>query len=164
MRFNREVENDSAISRIMALRASTQRFPSLFRPRAFLGWGGALAVGLVALKYNYRPIGTGDFRSERTLRFRNLNTRTLSTLQIPFSWSSGLSSNKQMSLTPPQSPPLWNHSTEDISRLTKEFIAHNRAEEDKVGALAPKDCNFQSVIIYVILKRYTLIVTISRCL
>ncbi|KAF8225878.1 metallopeptidase MepB [Tricholoma matsutake] len=55
-----------------------------------------------------------------------------------------------MSLTPPQAPPAWNHSAEDITRLTKEFIANNRAVEDKVGALAPKDCNFQSVGIAVL--------------
>lgn len=150
----------------MALRVGSQRLPSLLRPRAFLGWGGALAV--VAVKCNLRSIGNGDFRSESTLRcttlLRTINTRALSTLQIPFSWSSDISSNKQMSLTPPQAPPVWNHSAEDITRLTKEFIADNRAVEDKVGALAPKHCNFQSASISTLLQRSTLIFTMSRCL
>lgn len=50
-----------------------------------------------------------------------------------------------MALTPPQPPPAWNHTAEDITRLTNELIAQDRAVQDKVGALAPKDCNFHSV-------------------
>ncbi|KAG5349533.1 hypothetical protein C0989_003290 [Termitomyces sp. Mn162] len=52
-----------------------------------------------------------------------------------------------MSLTPPQPPPSWNHSPEDITRLNNEYIAANRAVQDAVGALAPKDCNFTSVFV-----------------
>jgi hypothetical protein len=50
-----------------------------------------------------------------------------------------------MSLTPPQPPPSWDHSAEDITRLTKELIAKDRAVLDKIGSLALKDCNFNSV-------------------
>lgn len=50
-----------------------------------------------------------------------------------------------MALTPPQPPPAWNHTAEDINSLTNELIAQDRAVQDKVGALAPKDCNFHSV-------------------
>ena len=38
-------------------------------------------------------------------------------------------------LTPPQPAPVWNHSAEDILRLTKEAIERDRAVQDKVGAL-----------------------------
>ncbi|RDB18055.1 Thimet oligopeptidase [Hypsizygus marmoreus] len=52
-----------------------------------------------------------------------------------------------MSLNPPQPPLAWNHTAEDITRLTNELIAENRAKQDEVGALAPKDCNFASVFV-----------------
>ncbi|KAF8158338.1 metallopeptidase MepB [Crassisporium funariophilum] len=52
-----------------------------------------------------------------------------------------------MSLTPPQAPPTWNHTAEDITRLTKEAIENDRAIQDKIGALSPKDCTFESVIL-----------------
>ncbi|KAG5638172.1 hypothetical protein H0H81_001469 [Sphagnurus paluster] len=52
-----------------------------------------------------------------------------------------------MSITPPQPAPLWNHTPEDVTRLNNEYIAANRATQDKVGALAPKDCNFTSVFL-----------------
>ncbi|KAF8809568.1 metallopeptidase MepB [Phlegmacium glaucopus] len=50
-----------------------------------------------------------------------------------------------MSLTPPQPPPFWNHTAEDILRLTKEAIEYDRAVQDKVGGLDPKDCTFESL-------------------
>jgi metallopeptidase MepB len=50
-----------------------------------------------------------------------------------------------MSLTPPQNPIEWNHSAEDIARLTQQAIDQDRAAQDKVAALDPKDCNFDSV-------------------
>ena len=50
-----------------------------------------------------------------------------------------------MPFTPPQAPPHWNHSADDILKLTKEAIEHNRAIQDKVGSLDPKDCTFDSV-------------------
>jgi hypothetical protein len=50
-----------------------------------------------------------------------------------------------MPFTPPQSPLLWNHSADDILKLTKEAIEHGRAIQDKVGRLDPKDCTFDSV-------------------
>jgi len=149
----------------MALRAGSQRLPSLLRPRTFICWGGALAAGFAAVKSNWRSIGNGDIRlgsGEFTLQyslFRSLNlTRALSTTVFPFSV------NTQMSLTPPQAPPSWNHSPGDITRLTKEFIAQDRVVEDKVGALAAEDCNFQSASILALYQCFILIVTIFRCL
>lgn len=50
-----------------------------------------------------------------------------------------------MLFPPPQSPPVWNHSSDDILKLTKEAIEYDRAIQDKVGHLDPKDCSFESV-------------------
>ena len=50
-----------------------------------------------------------------------------------------------MSLIPPQSPPRWNHSADEILKLTKEAIEHDRTIQDKVGRLDSKDCTFDSV-------------------
>ncbi|KAG6830705.1 hypothetical protein H0H92_015181 [Tricholoma furcatifolium] len=50
-----------------------------------------------------------------------------------------------MSITPPQPPPSWTHTPEELTRLNNDFIAANRAVQDSIGALAPKDCNFNSV-------------------
>ena len=49
------------------------------------------------------------------------------------------------SLTPPQPPPSWDHSLQDIKRLTADIIAKDRVLQDKVGALKPDECNFKSV-------------------
>lgn len=138
---------------MMALRVGSPRPPSLLRPRVFLGWGGALAVGLAAVSCKWRSIAGGDVRIRPTLiAFRcfrsQTSTRTLSsstsTINPIFSLS-GISSNIAMSLIAPQPPPAWDHSAEDLTRLTKELIANDRALQDKVGALDPKDCNFSSV-------------------
>jgi metallopeptidase MepB len=50
-----------------------------------------------------------------------------------------------MALTPPQAPPTWDHSAEDISKFTKESIEAYRKVMDKIGALDPKDATFESV-------------------
>ena len=50
-----------------------------------------------------------------------------------------------MLFTPPQSPPQWDHSADDILKLAKEAIEYDRAIQDKVGRLDPKECTFDSV-------------------
>ncbi|EKM79421.1 hypothetical protein AGABI1DRAFT_113982 [Agaricus bisporus var. burnettii JB137-S8] len=52
-----------------------------------------------------------------------------------------------MSLTPPQSPLQWDHAAQDISRLTQQAIDADRALQDKVAALDPKNCTFESVFV-----------------
>lgn len=59
-----------------------------------------------------------------------------------------------MSLTPPQSPLQWDHAAQDISRLTQQAIDADRALQDKVAALDPKNCTFESV-------RYSYFLTIA---
>ena len=48
-------------------------------------------------------------------------------------------------LTPPQTAPKWTHTPEDVIRLTKDALAEYSATEDSVAALAPAECNFESV-------------------
>ncbi|KAF8993112.1 zincin [Hymenopellis radicata] len=50
-----------------------------------------------------------------------------------------------MSFKPPQDAPKWDHSAEQILSLTKESIAEHRAQMDKIGSLAAKDCDFKSL-------------------
>ena len=50
-----------------------------------------------------------------------------------------------MPFTPPQLPLAWNHSAEEILKLTKEAIEYDHAIQDKVGGLDVKDCTFESV-------------------
>ena len=49
------------------------------------------------------------------------------------------------SLTPPQAPPRWNHSPEDVLSITKQALAQNKAVSDTVAALPEAECNFETV-------------------
>lgn len=49
------------------------------------------------------------------------------------------------SLTPPQSPPRWDHTPEEVIQLTKDAISCNKAVSDEVAALLPTECNFETV-------------------
>ncbi|KAH8114574.1 Metalloprotease [Phellopilus nigrolimitatus] len=51
------------------------------------------------------------------------------------------------SLTPPQSPPAWNHSPEDVLQLAKKTIDRVKQVLDKVAALDVNDCTFKSVFV-----------------
>jgi len=50
-----------------------------------------------------------------------------------------------MDLVPPQQPIDWNHSPQDITRLTQESIDADRVLLDSIAALDHKDCNYDSV-------------------
>ena len=56
-----------------------------------------------------------------------------------------LPESNMASLTPPQSPPRWNHTPEEVIRLTKDAISRNKAVSDQVAGLLPADCNFDTV-------------------
>jgi hypothetical protein len=90
-------------------------------------------VGLVAV--NWRSIA-GHVDTCGNIRTRYRFCRSLSLLPLV---------KNSMHLTPPQPPPFWNHSADDILKLTKEAIEYDRAIQDKVGLLDPKDCTFDSV-------------------
>ncbi|KAI0771258.1 Metalloprotease [Trametes elegans] len=51
------------------------------------------------------------------------------------------------SLNPPQAAPKWTHTPEEVLKLTKEAIDKQRALEDRVAALKPEECNFESVFL-----------------
>ena len=48
-------------------------------------------------------------------------------------------------LTPPQPPPLWTHSPEDVINLTKEAIRKDREVQDRIAKLPASECNFETV-------------------
>ena len=58
---------------------------------------------------------------------------------------SSLSSSNMANLTPPQPPPVWTHTPEDVLSLTKEAIEKDRAVQDKIGKLPASECNFETV-------------------
>ncbi|THH01901.1 hypothetical protein EW026_g869 [Hermanssonia centrifuga] len=51
------------------------------------------------------------------------------------------------SLTPPQATLSWTHSPEDVHRITKETIAKDRELMNKIAALSPSECNFETVFL-----------------
>jgi hypothetical protein len=122
----------------MALKASTRLLPRIARRRTGVGWAGAPGVGLVAANSSIAGHVLDSCGDTRT-RYRFC--RSLSLLPLV---------KHSMSLIPPQSPPYWNHSPDDILKLTKEAIEYDRAIQDRVGRLDPKDCTFDSVSCIVI--------------
>lgn len=125
----------------MALQTSTRFLPRLARRGTTLGWGGALTVGLVAVTWRSIAGHVGSCGDTRT-RYRNAHISAI--LCRPLSLLSSVTKST-MPFTPPQPPPVWNHTAEDILKLTKEAIEYDRAVQDKVGGLDPKDCTFESV-------------------
>ena len=109
----------------MALRASARLLPRIARQRTAVRWTGPTA-GQATVNW---AGACGDYRIRYELR--SLSVQHIA--QYP------------MHLTPPQPAPLWNHSAEDILKLTKEAIEYDRVVQDKVGSLSPKDCSFDSV-------------------
>ena len=69
---------------------------------------------------------------------------TTPTLSSIFDTSS-LSSFNMANLTPPQPPPVWTHTPEDVLRLTKEAIDKDRDVQDRVAKLPVSKCNFDTV-------------------
>lgn len=134
----------------MSLHAVSRRLQPALRHKSALRWGGALAAGLVAL--NCRFLATGNIRGRVTSRghsdtiVRDLSSRAFNSItHRSYSLFSAITSTPSMSLTPPQPPPSWNHTPEDILALTKDLIVKDRAIQDKVGALEAKDCTYESV-------------------
>lgn len=70
--------------------------------------------------------------------------RFSSSLSSIFALSS-LSSSNMANLTPPQPPPVWTHTPEDVLYLTKEAIEKDREVQDRIGKLPASECNFETV-------------------
>jgi hypothetical protein len=141
----------------MALRTLTKKVFINGRPKTALKWTAAIAVGLAAATVRPASVSrtglfsaghwhssywTGDIRTLTAQTQRRFLTNSIPRLSI---FSSLTSSLPKMSLNPPQPPPVWNHSAEDIVRLTEEAIEKDRKVQDAVGKLDPKDCTFESV-------------------
>jgi hypothetical protein len=59
------------------------------------------------------------------------------------------------SLTPPQAPPKWNHTPEEVLSFTKQALAQNKAISDKIAALPEVECNFETVSDLSCMHRWT---------
>lgn len=131
----------------MALRAGSKFLPRIAGRRATLGWGGALAVGLAAVSFRSitSHVSSGDIRYRYGInaRYRAV-CRSLSTTTSKLFFAAS-STPATMTITPPQAAPIWDHSAEDITKLTKESIEEYRKVMDKIGGLDPKACTFESV-------------------
>lgn len=116
------------------------------RPRQLLQWGGVFAVGFAAVAWrsfsgNFR---TGLEVTHPKYTFRQFNLKAFSVRSALFS-TIITASTSRMSLSPPQPPPNWTHTPENIARLTTEAIDNHRAVEDKIGGLSPSECTYESV-------------------
>lgn len=49
------------------------------------------------------------------------------------------------SLTAPQPPPSWQHTVEDIERLTTEALAKNKQASDEIVQLPEDKLDFDTV-------------------
>jgi len=58
---------------------------------------------------------------------------------------SSLSSSNMADLTPPQPPPVWTHTPENVLYLTKEAVKKDREVQDRVAKLPASECNFETV-------------------
>ena len=57
------------------------------------------------------------------------------------------SSSNMANLSPPQPPPVWTHTPEQVITLTKEAIKKDREVQDRVAKFLASDCNFDTVSI-----------------
>jgi hypothetical protein len=48
-------------------------------------------------------------------------------------------------LIPPQPPPVWMHTPEDVLRLTREAIEKDQRVRNQVARLPASECNFNTV-------------------
>jgi hypothetical protein len=133
----------------MVLHNALQRLHPKWPRRNMLQWGGMLAVGVAAV--GLRSITSGG-RSSVVTPLSTLTTpsfkyirHNLKAFSRRSSFSTITSTSRAMGITPPQPPPEWTHTPEDVGRLTKEAIDSHRAVEDQIGALQPSDCTYESV-------------------
>ncbi|KAJ7366807.1 metallopeptidase MepB [Mycena albidolilacea] len=135
----------------MVLHNALQRLHPKWPRRNMLQWGGMLAVGVAAV--GLRSITSGG-RSSVVTPLSTLTTPSLKYIRHNLkafskrsSFSTITSTSRAMGITPPQPPPEWTHTPEDVGRLTKEAIDSHRAVENQIGALQPSDCTYESVFL-----------------
>jgi hypothetical protein len=140
----------------MALRAGRQCLPVIARwSKMTLCWGGSVAIP--------SHVACGDIRSRY---WPNSVLRPFSTSFLPQNQLFSLfsSNGNLMTLAPPQAPLEWNHSAEDITRLTDNAIEEYRKIMDSVGGLDSKDCAFESVSLCTVCYSSHTKLTYRRCL
>ncbi|KAJ7459805.1 metallopeptidase MepB [Mycena latifolia] len=118
------------------------------RPRQLLQWGGVFAVGFAAAGWrsfatSSRP-GLGNVTQPKYTSgiLRKFNLEAFSLRSALFSTTT---TTPTMTLSAPQPPPDWTHTPDEVIRLIKESISADRAVEDKIGALQPSECTYESV-------------------
>ncbi|OJT11543.1 Thimet oligopeptidase [Trametes pubescens] len=62
---------------------------------------------------------------------------------------------------PPQPSPKWTHTPEEVRQLAEAAITDFRDAEDRVAALQPEDCNFDSVFLALALAEGKRIATVE---
>lgn len=129
--------------------------------RPLLGWSAALAVAAFATYHgSHAPLLTAGPKAHWT-SIAGYSRVVTPALTRAFSTSYSLLSSfpsstftfssrsdpsmADLKLTPPQSAPKWNHSAEDILKLTKEAIQKDREVLDRIGKLPKDQCNFETV-------------------
>jgi hypothetical protein len=114
---------------------------------------GLLAAGLATrweARAAFRAIATsrqtilGVTNTAYSVPLWRTATRFSSSLSSIFA-SSSLSPSNMASLTPPQPPPVWTHTPEDVLNLTKEAIEKDRGVQDRVAKLFASECTFDTV-------------------
>ncbi|KAJ7254409.1 hypothetical protein B0H12DRAFT_1115452 [Mycena haematopus] len=130
----------------MVLHNALQRLHPKWPRRNTLQWGGVLAIGAAAVGLRSIPSAGNGIRSFRMVTPPNY-TSIVQSFSRPRSFSalSFTTASPSMAITPPQPPPEWTHTADDIARLTKESIDSHRAVEDKIGALPPSECTYESL-------------------
>ena len=104
------------------------------------GVGALAAVGLMRLSGSGPQLRVPQMTGQASPTW--LNVLNIHRSQSTFSFSAPTAMS---SLAPPQPPPKWTHTPDEVLALTKGAIARHRGQQDAVAALAPADCNFSSV-------------------
>ena len=142
------------MSHLVRSRIPPPSLSSTRRRRTLLGIGALAAAGLAGTLAHgqQRPfgLGFGAARSAHSHLHDLLLPRPISALahRSLFSLASILDSASpphMASLTPPQPPPKWTHTPEEVESLTKAMIDKDRKLMDAIAALKAEDCNFDTV-------------------
>ncbi|KAJ7935586.1 metallopeptidase MepB [Mycena leptocephala] len=139
----------------MVLRNVLQRLqPKQPTRHKLLQWGGVFAVGIAAVGFRSLATTSSSFRSglvtQYTLHTSGLGRTLFGRFNFgirPSFFSTIIITSTPMSIPPPQPPPEWTHTPDDVAKLTKQAIATHKAVEDKISALKSSECTYESVFL-----------------
>jgi hypothetical protein len=112
--------------------------------KSLLSAGAVAAAGLAALTHKSAAGGLLSTRHWITSPWAavpSYYSRSQATLASFFPSISA----DMAALTPPQPPPVWTHTPEEVLRLTEERIAKHKEALDKIAALPEAECTFDTV-------------------